>query len=354
MYDRAETILAQALEVHERVGTPTRAWARDLERFADAGRLSFPPDSLLSLRRRALEIAELAAGPDDPLLADLLVALALQKDLLAVSDPAEYAGLAPDVVPELDRAIEILRAHPGDVRRELAFALNTRAFKSGEAERLALLREALDLRLDVLGPDHTVVAGSMNDLSLALEDTDPEAADSLMRRAAETYGRVLGPEHPETLTIWNNFAGLRRDRGDFAGAAEIYERVLDIRRRRYPELELPIGYSTYGLGVALVGLGEHDRAISLLRETLHLVRDRPVLQQVTRQALARALAAVGRYPEAESELRIAWAWWRDAGDDANAIATRDQLIELYEEWGRPERARAVRSGAPPGMLEPPD
>ncbi len=344
MYDRASEILTRALEIHGEVGEPTASWARNLSRFAEAS-WTAPTESLLVLSRRAVEMAERAVGPDHPLVAELLVRLAVREDQLSWSGH-ENQELVPLVIEHLDRAIEILHRAEEDVRRELAFALNTRAYKATGDEQIALLREALDLRRDVFGPDHTVVAGNLNDLALALEETDPIASDSLMRQAAETYERVLGPEHAETLTIWNNFAGLRRDHGEFAAAAKIYERVLDTRRRVYPELEGLMGYTTYGLGVSYLGLGDHARAIEHLRETVRLLREAESLQQIARLSLARALAETGSFSEAEDELQAAIDWWGEVGDEQSVATARDQLAELYDAWGRPDRAQAIRTNTP--------
>jgi Tetratricopeptide repeat len=43
--------------------------------------------------------------------------------------------------------------------------------------------------------------------------------------------RVLGPDHPDTLTTRNNLAGLRGVAGDAAGAAAAYEELLADRLR---------------------------------------------------------------------------------------------------------------------------
>ena len=54
---------------------------------------------------------------------------------------------------------------------------------------------------------------------------------TLYRRALEGSERVLGKEHPDTLTCLNNLAGCMRALGDAAGALPLYRRVLESRER---------------------------------------------------------------------------------------------------------------------------
>ena len=47
----------------------------------------------------------------------------------------------------------------------------------------------------------------------------------------EGLRRVLGEEHPDTLTSMNNLASTLRAQGDAAGARALEEGVLEVRRR---------------------------------------------------------------------------------------------------------------------------
>ena len=54
---------------------------------------------------------------------------------------------------------------------------------------------------------------------------------TLLERELAFRRRVLGPEHPSTLTSMNNLADTLRAEGDFAGARKLQEETLAIQRR---------------------------------------------------------------------------------------------------------------------------
>lgn len=51
------------------------------------------------------------------------------------------------------------------------------------------------------------------------------------RRALDSFERVLGMQHPHTLTSVNNLAGCMRALGDASGALPLYRRALDSSER---------------------------------------------------------------------------------------------------------------------------
>ena len=68
------------------------------------------------------------------------------------------------------------------------------------AEAENLVRETLDTRRRVLGPEHPDTVHSMSHLSNLLSDEGHYAeAEKMKRETLDIQRRVLGPEHPETL-----------------------------------------------------------------------------------------------------------------------------------------------------------
>jgi tetratricopeptide (TPR) repeat protein len=58
-----------------------------------------------------------------------------------------------------------------------------------------------------------------------------EAAEEMHQRALELKERVLGPEHPSTLTSMYNLAGVLRDQGKYEAAEEMHRRALELCER---------------------------------------------------------------------------------------------------------------------------
>jgi tetratricopeptide (TPR) repeat protein/tRNA A-37 threonylcarbamoyl transferase component Bud32 len=110
-----------------------------------------------------------------------------------------------------------LRDTIGNAYRNLA--------KHADAERH--LRAALELRERVLGPDHPDTLSSVNNLAgLHMDKGDYSAAEPLYQRALAGYEKSLGPDHPHTLTSVNNLAKLLSDKGDTAVAEQLLQRAL--------------------------------------------------------------------------------------------------------------------------------
>ena len=58
-----------------------------------------------------------------------------------------------------------------------------------------------------------------------------EQAEPLYQRALTTYERVLGPEHPDTLSTFNNLASLYQNQGKYEQAEPLYQRALTAYER---------------------------------------------------------------------------------------------------------------------------
>jgi Flp pilus assembly protein TadD len=104
-----------------------------------------------------------------------------------------------------------------------------------------MLRRALELNEKVLGPEHPDTLTSIN-LAVVLEGQGKyEAAEMMHRRALELREKVLGPKHPDTLGSMNNLAFVLRLQGKYE-AAEAMRRptlVLDSREISQPPRPLP-------------------------------------------------------------------------------------------------------------------
>jgi tetratricopeptide (TPR) repeat protein len=91
---------------------------------------------------------------------------------------------------------------------------------------------AMEIRERILGPEHPDTLTSVNNLALLLYvKGDHAGAEPLNRRAHVARTRTLGPEHPDTLTSLSSMASLLSAIGDVAGAEPLYRRVLEVRER---------------------------------------------------------------------------------------------------------------------------
>jgi serine/threonine-protein kinase len=243
-------------------------------------------DSMLLLE--AVDAARGAHGADHPLYAEALFNLAYY-----VAWPGESG--AERTAATLDRAISILRDHSDEPSRALlAEILTASAYGKGDApEALGRMREALEIRRSLYGDEHPVVAQSLSDIALAIEQASPGESIRLLQEAVEIYRQLGGETHPMALRLANNLAGVLRDNGELAEAEALYREVLQVRRDAGHDLA-HLAYSLYGLGRTLVARGEGGEAEPYLREVLPAFPEGDARRDLVLDELERALASQKR------------------------------------------------------------
>ena len=342
---QGRALLEEALDIHlARDGPGSPAVAADLLELGSLHR-SANPDSARVLLERALVAAESAWGVADPRTAEALTTLGEHLFHTSNPDPARSGQL-------LDSAVTILRATPSPPPEQLADALTVSTY--GRTDEMGLvidrMTEALEIRRDLYGPQHPAVAGSLNDLSLALEAAgEPARADSLMEEALRVYRATLGPEHPTTLIVMSNLAGHRRDRGEYDRAETLYRDVIDLRETYRPDDRIDLAYPLYGLGATLVRANRPRDALVPLQRTHDILAAElgwgHTLAFTTRTTLAEALRRVGRLTEAAALLEASHAGFDDAPwlDDGGRLETLRELSSVYEAQGRSADRAAVEA-----------
>jgi tetratricopeptide (TPR) repeat protein len=84
----------------------------------------------------------------------------------------------------------------------------------------------LEIQEKVLGREHPDTLTSMNNLALVLDSQGKyEVAERMHREVLEGRKKVLGREHPSTLTSVYCLAFLLQKRGHYTQAVELYERA---------------------------------------------------------------------------------------------------------------------------------
>ena len=93
-----------------------------------------------------------------------------------------------------------------------------------EAEQMN--RQALDSKEKVLGEEHPDTLTSVSDLALVLQHQGKyEEAEQMNRRALDSKEKVLGKEHPETLISVSDLALVLQHQGKYEEAEQINRRA---------------------------------------------------------------------------------------------------------------------------------
>ena len=86
-----------------------------------------------------------------------------------------------------------------------------------------------------------------------------EQAGALSEKVLEIRKRVMGEEHPDTLTSMNDLAVLNARRGQSAQAAELFTQVIDLQRRLRGDEHPETLRSMSNLGVLYRGMASTRR-----------------------------------------------------------------------------------------------
>ncbi len=212
-------------------------------------------------------------------------------------------------------------------------------------EATALLRQALDMRRNLLPPDHPLIAVSVHNLGLALDAQGRYApAETLLRQAVALWRAQLGPRHPNVAYGLRSLAGTLCTLERYDEAEQLAREALAIRWRIEPPDPVIVADAEYMLGRVLLARGDRPEAERMLRGSLRTheeyLPDNPRTATVA-GTLGRCLVEQGSLEEAKRLLLPAYAVLdRAHGPDHRATReVRAAVAALYTALEQPEEAR---------------
>jgi tetratricopeptide (TPR) repeat protein len=135
------------------------------------------------------------------------------------------------------------------------------------------LEQAHGIGNRVLGGEHPSTLTSMSNLAVTLKaHGDLAGARKIEEEVLEIRRRILGEEHPDTLTSMNNLASTLREQGELGRAREIEEEVLEVMRRVLGNEHPDTLTSMSNLAATLHKQGELERAREIEEEVLEVMR----------------------------------------------------------------------------------
>ena len=235
-----------------------------------------------------------------------------------------------------DLAVRQLRVRAWAVRQLRAAADLSRAVTTGT--------RTLADRERVLGADHPDTISSRSDLAYAYESAGrlPEAI-GLYEQTLGDRERVLGADHPDALTSRNNLASAYQSAGRLPEAITLFEQTLADRERMLGADHPDALTSRNNLASAYQSAGRLPEAITLFEQTLAesermLGADHPNTL-TSRNNLASAYQSAGRLPEAITlfEQTLADRERMLGADHPNTLTSRNNLASAYQSaWRLPE------------------
>jgi tetratricopeptide (TPR) repeat protein len=136
-------------------------------------------------------------------------------------------------------------------------------------EALPLQQRALELNEKILGPEHPETVTGLNNLAGIYEALGAFAkALALHQRALAIREKALGPEHPDTAASLNNLAALYWAMAAYDQALPLYQRALAIREKVLGPEHPNTSVSLNNLAMLYHSKGAYDQALPLFQRAL--------------------------------------------------------------------------------------
>ena len=223
------------------------------------------------------------------------------------------------------------------------------------SEAIALLEQVvLTDCVRVLGEDHPDTLTSRNDLAGAYESAGRiTEAIALLEQVLTDSIRILDPDHPHTLAWRNNLANAYRKAGRITEAITLYEQVTKDCARILGEDHPDTLASRNNLAYAYKSAGRLTEAITLFEQVLTdsiriLGKDHPNTLTI-RNNLAATYRSAGRLTEAITLYeQVLTDCTRVLGTKhPDTLATLHALARAYKDAGFLDKATALLEGAIP-------
>ena len=173
-----------------------------------------------------------------------------------------------------------------------------------------------------------------------------QEATAFFDKALEDYDAIYGPEHSETATLLNNYAGFLNFQGRYGEAEEALMRALAIQEKRLPDHPF-LAPTLMALSKACLQQGKHLAAVEHANRALQIAKDTVGEQHrifaTASTNLGKDLDATGDPTQAEYHYQRSLQCFRDMGtpDHPEAAMAQNLICRLMLADGREAEARDI-------------
>jgi tetratricopeptide (TPR) repeat protein len=264
----------------------------------------------------------------------------------------EAKALYREAEPLMRRALALVEESIGPEHPDVAIHMNNLAVLLRATNRLVeaegLMRSALKIDEKSFGSEHFHVARDLSNLALLLKETNRvEEAEALMLRALGIDENSFGPDHSNVALHLNNLALLLKNANRLAEAEQLILRSVAIWESSLGEQHPKVATALNNLALLLCDADRWEEAEPLMRRALAIEEksfgpDHPAVSRALNN-LAQLLQATDRLPEAEPLIRRALAIGEKSfGPDHPEIAIRlNNLAQLLQATNRLSEAEPM-------------
>ena len=297
----------------------------------------------IKLHQEVLKLQESKLGHNHP---NMLITLSnLATDYRKVGRIAESIKLLEETVPLQESKLG--HDHPDTLDSRSGLALSYRdAGRTHEA--IAMEEETLKRKESKHGHDHPETLTSRNNLAIYYAGAGRLAqAIAIWEEMLPSQRKVVGPGHPSTLISTNALATTYESLGRWAEAEPLRREILARRREKEKPGSLSTARAFFQLGYNLIKQEKWPEAEVILRECLAIC-ETSLPEDWKRFHAMSLLGAVlmgrHRYEEADSLLIAGYEGMKARATTVPPVdkpflsEAAQQIVRLYEAWGKPEKA----------------
>ena len=300
-------------------------------------------DKSTEMLTEILEVQRRTLGEESPITINTMNSVAVMYTVQGKYQPAEE--LRTKVLELQERVLG--SEHPRTLMgMNNLGALLLRQGKLAQSE--ALYVRLLDSQRRVLGENHPSTLTSMSNLTIVYRAQSKYAeAERIAIRTLDVRTRVLGAEHPDTLTSLNNLASVYRDEKKYSDAVPLYAKLAPSMLRVLGETHPNALLTLANLADIYELDGRHVQAETVARDALARY-EKASPESWTRffvqNILGASLSGQRKFAEAEPLLLSGYEGMKKREAAMTAIdqfrmdRAGNRIVQLYRDWGKPDRA----------------
>ncbi len=197
--------------------------------------------------------------------------------MFKVSDPGQARGndvRAREILDKASQDIDTGLAKEPELQAQMMDVMGN-VYKSlglySKSE--SLLRRAIAIRTQALGPDHPDTLKSMYDLAdVLMEDSKYSEAEKLTRETMDVRRRRLGAQNHDTLASMSKLALIMQNQGRYTEAEKLNRNVLDTTKRVFGSQDQLYIDTLQHSAIVSAYQGKYSNAENAFREILEIDR----------------------------------------------------------------------------------
>jgi serine/threonine protein kinase/tetratricopeptide (TPR) repeat protein len=348
-FDKAIPMLEQALEKDKfKFGPDSRTALVSLSQLAMAYQAAGQLEKAIPMQEQAVGKMKTKLGPNHRF---TLMAMG------GLAQAYQAAGQLDKAISLHEQTLEKLKANCGPEHPTTLQRMNNLATAYWAAKKLdrsiPLFETTLSLMQKVLGPDHLETLRAQANLGVNYRDAG-RLTEAVRLLGDALLGSRRLPERAAAPLAWipGELIAVYELTGEFAKAEPFYREFLTQATKQFGADDLRTGAQIAQLAFNLLQQRKFDEAQPLLRDCLALREKKQPDDWTTfntRSMLGACLVGQKKYADAEPLLLAGYDGMKKRQDKIPPQGTirlgeaKDRLVQLYEAWGKPQKAAEWRA-----------